>query len=83
MKNEIEQLKALGANVEEVEGGLKLIGDWDDKYKPYHHLFVEITGIFNTNYTVQDKDFLRGLESLGELHTYNSAQHKNFLRGLK
>jgi len=28
MKKEIEELKALGADVTEVEGGLKLIGDW-------------------------------------------------------
>ena len=82
MKKEIEELKAFGANVTEVEGGLKLIGDWSERYNKYHNLFVEITGCLYTNNTIQHKDFLKNLTSLGDLYTTEVTQHKDFLKNL-
>ena len=64
MNKAINELKNLGAEVEEVEGGLKLIGDWSEKYNKYHNLFVEITGELDTSHTTQHKDFLRNLASI-------------------
>ena len=82
MKTEIKKLKELGAIVQEVKGGLKLIGDWDDSYNEFHNLFTEITGRLYTSTSVQHPDFLKNLTSLGELHTYNSVQHPDFLKNL-
>ena len=82
MKIEIKKLKDLGANVQEVKGGLKLIGDWDDSYNEFHNLFTEITGMLDTYTSVQDPDFLKNLSTLGELDTYNSVQHPDFLKNL-
>ena len=79
MKREIKKLQKLGANVEEVKGGLKLIGDWDMKYNKFHNLFIEITGSLDTFNSVQDPDFLNNLTSLGELDTSYSVQHSDFL----
>ena len=82
MKKEIEELKALGADVTEVEGGLKLIGDWSEKYNKYHNLFVEITGDLYTPNTTRNKDFLKNLDSIGGLYTSRTTQHKDFLRNI-
>mgnify|MGYP007053800686 CR=1 FL=1 len=82
MKKEIEELKALGADVIELNNGLKLIGDWDEKYNKYHNLFVEITDRLYTDYKTQHKDFLKNLNSLGNLYTSNATQHKDFLKNL-
>ena len=82
MKKEIKELKSLGADVIELKNGLKLIGDWSEKYNKYHNLFVEITGDLYTNNTIQHKDFLKNLTSLGSLDTYNTVQHKDFLKNL-
>ena len=82
MKKEIEELKVLGANVIELNNSLKLIGDWNEKYNKYHNLFVEITRSLDTSHTIQHKDFLINLTSLGGLYTYNVTQHKDFLRNL-
>ena len=82
MKNEIKKLKDLGANVQEVKGSLKLIGDWKDSYNEFHNLFTEITGELDTYTSVQHLDFLKNLTSLGVLDTYNSVQHPDFLKNL-
>ena len=54
MKNEIKKLKDLGANVQEVKGGLKLIGNWNNSYNEFHNLFTEITGMLDTYNSVQN-----------------------------
>ena len=82
MEIEIKKLKELGANVEEVKGGLKLIGDWDNSYNEFHKLFTEITGGLSTYNTVQDPGFLKNLTSLGWLDTSNSVQDPDFLKNL-
>ena len=82
MEIEIKKLKDLGANVEEVKGGLKLIGDWKDSYNEFHNLFTEITGELDTYKGVQHPDFLKNLTTLGVLDTYNSIQHPDFLKNL-
>ena len=82
MKTEIKKLQELGANVQEVKGGLKLIGDWDNSYNEFHNLFTEITGVLDTYNTVQHPDFLKNLTSLGWLDTYNTVQHPDFLKNL-
>ena len=83
MKTEIKKLKELGAIVQEVKGGLKLIGDWDDSYNEFHNLFTEITGGLDTYNTVQHPDFLNNLSTLGRLYTYYSVQRHNFLKNVK
>ena len=50
MESEIKKLQKLGANVQEVKGGLKLIGDWNENYNDFHNLFTEISGVLNTYY---------------------------------
>ena len=82
MENEYKKLKDLGANVQKVKGGLKLIGDWKDSYNEFHNLFIEITGELHTSNSVQHPDFLNNLSTLGGLDTYNSVQHPNFLKNL-
>ena len=82
MKTEIKRLQELGANVQEVKGGLKLIGDWDVKYNEFHNLFTEITGWLDTCMYVQHPDFLKNLTSLGCLNTNNSVQHPDFFKNL-
>ena len=82
MEIEIKKLKELGANVQEVKGGLKLIGNWDDSYNEFHNLFTEITGELYTSYSIKHPDFLKNLSTLGGLNTYNSAQHPDFLKNL-
>jgi len=82
MENKIKELRKLGANIEILPNGLKLIGNWISHYNQYHHLFVEITGELYTSHTEQDKDFLRNLTTLGELYTYHTEQDKDFLRNL-
>ena len=82
MKNEIEKLKELGADVQEVKGGLKLIGDWEDRFNEFNHLFTEITGVLDTSYSVQHPNFLKNLTSLGELDTNYSVQDPDFLKNL-
>ena len=82
MKTEIKKLQELGANVQEVKGGLKLIGDWKDSYNEFHNLFSEITGELYTYYSVQHPDFLKNLTSLGGLYTSYSVQDPNFLKNL-
>jgi hypothetical protein len=82
MKQQIEQLKNLGANVQQVKGGLKLIGNWDSRYADFDDLFVEITGSLYTSNSVQDKDFLKNVTTLGSLNTSNSVQDKDFLKNL-
>ena len=82
MKTEIKKLQELGANVQEVEGGLKLIGDWDNSYNEFHNLFTEITGELYTTNSVQHPDFLKNLSTLGDLYTSNSVQHPDFLKNL-
>ena len=82
MESEIKKLKDLGANVQEVKGGLKLIGDWKDSYNEFHNLFTEITGELYTTNSVQHPDFLKNLNSLGLLATYTSVQHPDFLKNL-
>ena len=82
MKNEIKKLKDLGANVQEVKGSLKLIGDWKDSYNEFHNLFTEITGWLNNYNSVQHPDFLKNLTSLGGLDTSKSVQHSDFLKNL-
>ena len=63
MKTEIKKLQELGANVQEVEGGLKLIGDWNENYNDFHNLFTEITGRLYSTKSVQHPDFLKNLTS--------------------
>ena len=82
METEIKKLKDLGANVQELKGGLKLIGNWDMKYNKFHNLFTEITGELDTYNTVQHPDFLKNLTSLGVLYTSYSVQHPDFLKNL-
>ena len=82
MKTEIKKLKDLGANVQKVKGGLKLIGNWKDSYNEFHNLFTEITGELYTSYSVQHHGFLKNLTVLGELYTSNSVQHPDFLKNL-
>ena len=82
MKTEIKKLKDLGANVQEVKGGLKLICNWKDSYNEFHNLFTEITGVLDTYNTVQHPDFLKNLTTLGELDTYKRVQHPDFLKNL-
>ena len=82
MKTEIKKLKELGANVQEVKGGLKLIGNWNNSYNEFHNLFTEITGGLDTSNSVQHPDFLKNLSTLGELNTSNSVQHPDFLKNL-
>jgi uncharacterized protein YciI len=82
MKTEIKKLKKLGANIQEVKDGLKLIGDWEDSYNEFHNLFTEITGVLYTSNFVQHPDFLKNLSSLGVLYTSNSIQHPDFLKNL-
>ena len=82
METEIKKLKDLGANVQELKGGLKLIGDWDNSYNEFHNLFTEITGGLDTSCTVQHPDFLKNLSTLGDLYTSNSVQHPDFLKNL-
>ena len=82
MKTEIKKLKELGAIVQEVKGGLKLIGNWKDSYNEFHNLFTEITGELKTTNSVQHPDFLKNLTTLGGLDTSNSVQHPDFLKNL-
>jgi hypothetical protein len=82
MKTEIKKLKELGANVQEVEGGLKLIGNWKVKYNEFHNLFIEITGKLDTSNSVQHPGFLKNLNSLGDLDTNDAVQHPDFLKNL-
>ena len=82
MKNEIKKLQDLGANVQEVKDGLKLLGDWKDSYNEFHNLFTEITGWLNTYTSVQHPDFLKNLSVLGWLYTSYSVQHPDFLKNL-
>ena len=67
MKREIKKLKDLGANVQEVKGGLKLIGDWDNSYNEFHNLFTEITGRLDTSNSVQHLDFLKNVKRTFDL----------------
>ena len=83
MKKIIKELKALGANVEEVEGGLKLNGNWSEAYNDYHEYFVEISGGLTIVSKKHDKDFLRNLKTVGSVNTSNTVQDKDFLRNLK
>ena len=83
MKTEIKKLQELGANVQEVKGGLKLIGNWKDSYNEFHNLFTEITGGLDTSNSVQHPDFLKNLSTLGVLYTSNSIQHPDFLKNVK
>ena len=83
MKTEIKKLQELGANVQELKDGLKLIGDWEDEYNEFHNLFTEITGRLDTYTSVQDPDFLKNLTTLGELDTSNSVQDSDFLKNVK
>ena len=82
MKTEIKKLQELGANVQEVKGGLKLIGHWKKEYNEFHNLFTEITGELYTSNSVQHSDFLKNLTSLGSLNTDNSVQDPDFLKNL-
>ena len=82
MKSEIKKLQELGANVQEVKGGLKLIGNWKDSYNEFHNLFTKITGWLYTSNSVQDPDFLKNLSTLGVLDTSNSVQDPDFLKNL-
>ena len=82
MKIEIKKLQELGANVQEVKGGLKLIGNWKDSYNEFHNLFTEITGWLNNYHSVQQPDFLENLTSLDWLNTTNSAQDPDLLKNL-
>ena len=82
MKSEIKKLKNLGANVQEVKGGLKLIGDWDNSYNEFHNLFTEITGKLYTSNSIQHPGFLKNLSTLGELYTTHSVQDPDFLKNL-
>ena len=82
MKSEIKKLQDLGANVQEVKGGLKLIGNWKDSYNEFHNLFTEITGWLNNYHSVQQPDFLENLTSLDWLNTTNSAQDPDLLKNL-
>ena len=82
METEIKKLQELGANVQEVKGGLKLIGNWNNSYNEFHNLFTEITGWLYTSNSIQDPDFLKNLTTLGDLYTSNSVQHPDFLKNL-
>ncbi len=83
MKQILEELKKLGAKVELLDNGIKIIGDWENKYTAYDEYIVEITGALYSFNTTQDKDFLRELKNLGTLYTSYVTQHKDFLRNLK
>ena len=82
MKSEIKKLQDLGANVEEVKGGLKLIGDWNDSYNEFHNLFTEITGGLYTSNFVQHHGFFKNLTTLGWLYTSYTIQDPDFLKNL-
>ena len=64
MKTEIKKLKELGAIVQEVKGGLKLIGNWNNSYNEFHNLFTEITGWLCTSKSIQHPDFLKNITTL-------------------
>jgi hypothetical protein len=81
MKKEIEELKKLGADIEEVHGGLRLNGYWKDIYNDYNELFVEITGYLVSN-KKEDKDFLKNLKKIGD-YTTHIVQEPTFLSNLK
>ena len=85
MKNtekQIAEIKNLGFQIEKLENGLKLIGDWNYKLNDYHKLFVEITGSLYTYNSVQNEKFLANLTSLGSLDTSLSVQNEKFLANL-
>lgn len=84
MKKIIKELDALGANVEEVEGGLKLNGNWEDKYFNYNKYFVEICGflsIISAKYT--QSDYLNNLKRLEYLTVDHTIAEKNLLINLE
>ncbi len=64
MKTEIKKLQELGANIQEVENGLKLIGNWKKEYNEFHNLFTEITGWLYTSKSIQHPDFLKNITTL-------------------
>jgi len=78
-----KKLKELGAKTEIVDGGIKIIGSWADRYAPYHEHVVAIIGALYTPFTKQDPNFLPNLKELAALYTLNAKQHPNFLRNLK
>ena len=82
MEEKKKNLEELGAEVEVLDQGLKLIGDWKEEYNDYHDCIVEITGYLDTSDALQDKDFLRNLNTLGYLYTSHVIQDKDFLRNL-
>ena len=67
MKSEIKKLQDIGANVQEVKDGLKLIGNWKDSYNEFHNLFTEITGMLNTTNSVQHPGFLKDVRRTFDL----------------
>lgn len=82
IENAIKELQVLGASVFQVGDKLKLIGNWNEKYNKYHHLFIEITGSLDTSNALQHEGFLGGLTSLGSLDTSKAVQHEDFLSNL-
>lgn len=84
MKKIIKELEALGANVEEVEGGLKLNGNWEDEYFNYNKYFVEICGglrIFSAKYT--QGNYLNNLKRLEYLTVDHAITIKDLLINLE
>ena len=47
MKTEIKKLQELGANVQEVKDGLKLIGDWKDSYNEFNFVITIFSNQLN------------------------------------
>ena len=82
MITEIKKLKKLGANVQEIIGGLKLLGEWDVKFDEFHNPFIEIKGVLYTSNAIQHPDFLKNVNTLGKFHTSYSVQHPDFLKNV-